>query len=160
MAASVVYLQMQLVALLVVVAVTATASVSRLRVPLDQLVVRSSVHWIALNGTQDLPFSACFETSFNSNWSAIEPIAVELSMPCKASYRDSYVTTFAYSYSYIRSNDHVSPRVTLTTPGIYYHTADVKVPRTTISQHDTFCIEMDSPTQMSCDLSDLFLHIY
>lgn len=153
-------MQMQLVALLVVAAVTATASVSRLRVPLDQLVVRSSVHWVALNGTQDLPFSACFKTSFNCNWSAVEPIAVELSMPCNAMHRDSYVTTFAYSYSYVRSNDHVSPRVTLTTPGIYHHTADVKVLHSTISQHDTFCIEMDSPTQMSCDLSAMFLHIY
>lgn len=149
---------MRLVALLLVA--TATASVLRLRVPLDQLVVRSPTRWIALNGTQELPFSACFESSFHSNWPSIQPIAVELSMPCNATYRDSYVTTFAYTYSYLRSHDSVSPRVILTTPGPYRHTADVSVPRATLSQSDTFCIEMDSPTPMSCDLSNLFLYIY
>lgn len=155
---SMIYIQMRLAALLLVA--TATASILRLRVPLDQLIVRSPTRWIALNGTQELPFSACFESSFYGNWSVIEPIAVEINVPCNASYRDSYVTTFAYTYSYIRSRDSASPRIILTTPGAYRHTADVSVPRGPLSQCDTFCIEMDSPTPMSCDLSNLFLYIY
>lgn len=149
---------MRLVALLLVA--IATASILRLRVPLDQMVVRSPTRWIALNGTQELPFSTCFEASFYGNWSSIKPIAVELSMPCNATYRDSYVTTFAYTYSYLRTHDSVSPRVVLTTPGPYLHTADVSVPRSTLTQSDIFCIEMDSPTPMSCDLSNLFLNVY
>lgn len=136
------------------------AAAFEMRVPLDRLVVRSPSRWIALNGTQELPFGACFEPSFHRNWSAIKPIAVELSMPCNSSYRDSYVTTFAYTYSYLRSNNNVSPRIILTTPGPYRHTADVNVPRATLSQHDTVCIEMESPTYVSCDLSQLYLHIY
>lgn len=138
---------------------TATASVLRLRVPLDQLLVRSPTRWIALNGTQELPFSACFESSFHGNWSFIQLTAVELSMPCNTTYRDSNVTTLAYTYSYLCTHDSVNPSVVLTTPGPYRHTAYVSVPRSTLTQSDTFCIEMESPTPMACDLSDLVLTI-
>lgn len=138
----------------------AAAVAFELRVPLDRLVVRSPTRWIALNGTQELPFSACFETDFSGNWTAWKPTAVELSLPCNASYRDSYITSFAYAYSYFRSEDHIHPTILLPGSGLYQHTVDVKVPRAALTQRDIFCLEMDGPVHMSCDLSNLYLGIY
>jgi hypothetical protein len=149
---------MRIVALLLVA--TATASVLRLRVPLDQLVVRSPSHWIALNGTQQLPFEACFETSFHGNWSAAEPTAIEISLPCNALSSNTYLRSFAYMYSYFFPEDHIHPTVLLTKVGTFQHAIDVRVPRTMLTERDIFCLEMEGPMQMTCDLSMLDFRVY
>lgn len=56
------------VTLLLLAMAGAMAPALELRVPLDQVTVRSPTRWIALNGTnQQLPFAACFEADINSN---------------------------------------------------------------------------------------------
>ncbi len=138
----------------------AAAAAFQMRVPLDRLMARSPTRWVALNGTQELPFSACFGTDFSGNWTAIKPNAVELSLPCNASYGDSYVTSFAYAYSYFRYEDYIHPTILFPAPGLYQHSVDVKVPRAPLTGRDMICLEMDGPAHMSCDLSSMYLGIY
>lgn len=87
-------------------------------------------------------------------------MVVEISLPCIAPFSDAYMTSFAYARSYFRAEDHVPLTILTTASGPFQHTTNVKVPRATLTEHDVFCLELEGPREMTCDLSMMEFRVY
>jgi hypothetical protein len=70
------------------------------------------------------------------------------------------MTSFAYARSYFRAEDHIHPTILRTDAGPFQHTADAKVPRVMLTEHDMFCLELEGPREMTCDLSVMYFRVY
>lgn len=142
--------------MLLVAVLVATAAAIDIAVPLTAISVRSFGRRVRLDGQQELPFNACFDTSALGEWTVMEPVSVTLGLPCNASSDELYLSGFAYFSSYVRPEDHVHPMVRASA---YPHRLDVKTPRTTLTERDTVCVDLEGSAGVVCNLANVTIQI-